>query len=377
MKMIKNLSVCISVLFLLNGCASANLNKTITKGNTQKALKQISTSKKLDKKDKDGNTTLHIAVLNGNYPVTEALLSKGINVNTRNYSGNTPVHTGILSEKVNLQVINLLLDSGADINATNNQDQTPLILASSRESNTMEFEDQINLVEMLINRGAAPDAVDKFKANALHYAAFNGKPLKVVEILADSVNDIDTQTIHGFTPYDLAAQNGQVEAARMLLKRGIKPHVIVKDTAEQEKVDNEEEDMAVNLAYVSTARGYKFYSDWLKENNNLGEAVETYKTSMTHYEKAIEEYERVITIYQEMILVAKRKNRNNIIKSAFASTVGVALACTVGVGFVSIPGNSNTVPLCEEAIYNYQRDINACRKEIKDIETALADIQNK
>ena len=375
MKIVRRLLIYTSVLFLVYGCASTNLNKTIAKGNTQKALKQISAGKYIDKKDKDGNTALHIAALNGNYQVVEALLSKGINVNTRNHSGNTPLHSSILSKNINLKVINFIIDSGADINATNNQDHTPLILASSLGCNATEFQDdQIKLVETLINRGAEPDAVDKFGMTALHYAAFKGYPLEVIEILADAVNDINTQNIYGFTPYDLAAQNGQVDAARIFLKRGVSPHVIVKAATEQEKVDDEEDELVVNLAYISTARGYKFYSDWLKENNKSGEAVEMYKTSMTHYEKAIDEYKRVITIYQEMIPIAKRKNRNNIIKSVFASTVGVALACTVGVGFVSIPRNANTVPLCEEAIYNYQRDINACRKEIKDIETALADI---
>jgi ankyrin repeat protein len=371
MKIIKRLLIYTSVLFWVYGCASANLNKTIAKGNTQKALKQISSGKYIDKKDKDGNTALHVAASNGNYQVIEALLSKGININTRNHSGNTPLHSSILSKNINLKVIDLLIDSGADINASNNQDHTPLILAG----NATEFkDDQIKLVETLIARGAEPDAVDRLGMTALHYAAFKGEPLEVIEILADAVNDINTQNIYGFTPYDLAAQNGKVDAARIFLKRGVIPHVIVKAATEQEKVDDAEDDPAVNLAYISTARGYKFYSDWLKENNKSGETVEMYETSMTHYEKAIDEYERVIAIYQGMISRAKRKNRNNVIKSVFASTVGVALACTVGVGFVSIPINANTVPLCEEVIYGYQRDINACRKEMRDIETSLADI---
>lgn len=104
--------------------------------------------------DKLGMTPLHHAVIAENIQVISLLLDKGANVNARSNHG-TPLHTAagarncelikLLHEdetddaefdavKINnIQVIQLLLENGADVNAKNDDGFTPYDLASSAE----------------------------------------------------------------------------------------------------------------------------------------------------------------------------------------------------------------------------------------------------
>lgn len=89
--------------------------------------------------DPNVNEVLHYAV-EGNIETVQYLIDIGIGVNTKDRNGNTPLHHAtMLSANINsitrlnaLQMMKLLLENNANINAQNESGETPLFLAASR-----------------------------------------------------------------------------------------------------------------------------------------------------------------------------------------------------------------------------------------------------
>ena len=68
--------------------------------------------------------------------MAELLIKKGASVNTRNYLGETPLHSAALHGFT--PVIELLLANGADINAVDERRQTPMDLAAASDDPSLE-----------------------------------------------------------------------------------------------------------------------------------------------------------------------------------------------------------------------------------------------
>ncbi|XP_052088639.1 uncharacterized protein LOC127725593 [Mytilus californianus] len=100
------------------------------------------------------------------------LVRKGADVNTKNKEGESPL---FLANHV--ESVNALLDMGAEINLPNNLKQTPL-LVSIRKSR-----ENIDLVNVLLYRGAAVNAIDIHGSNILHYIAWYGVNADVLDIV--------------------------------------------------------------------------------------------------------------------------------------------------------------------------------------------------
>ena len=69
-------------------------------------------------KDNNGNSYLHLAVMNQNENVVKTLINKGINLNMQNKLGNTPLH--LAYELGNNTIITLLTNNGINTLIKNN-----------------------------------------------------------------------------------------------------------------------------------------------------------------------------------------------------------------------------------------------------------------
>lgn len=81
----------------------------------------------LDARDADESTALHFAAWKGHVEVAQVLLDAGADVNARNnnrHYGNTPLHAAAHAN--NRAVAELLIDRGADITAEFGPGRTPL-----------------------------------------------------------------------------------------------------------------------------------------------------------------------------------------------------------------------------------------------------------
>ena len=96
----------------------------------------------INAKDDNSLTPLHSASYNGHTEVVNLLIEKGADINVKDTSrGATPLHYA--SENGHTEVVNLLIEKGADIHVKDNSGNTPVHYARSTE-----------VVNLLIEKGA-------------------------------------------------------------------------------------------------------------------------------------------------------------------------------------------------------------------------------
>jgi ankyrin repeat protein len=87
---------------------------------------------------------LHVAVKKGHAEVVPVLLRYGADVNARDNQNQTPLHHA--SELGYVEIAQLLLDHGADTSARNKDDNTPLYVAVAKG--------QRDIIQVYLDRGA-------------------------------------------------------------------------------------------------------------------------------------------------------------------------------------------------------------------------------
>ncbi|RIS72923.1 ankyrin repeat domain-containing protein [Mycobacteroides abscessus] len=108
----------------------------------------------------------------------ERLIANGADVNAREAENWTPLHFAARTDSP--EVVRLLLDSGADINAINGRGETPITLAvaSIKRSGT-------GVLQLLRERGADPFLKSEGTLSAIEYVKMAEKSPEVEAIFAD------------------------------------------------------------------------------------------------------------------------------------------------------------------------------------------------
>mmetsp|Transcript_39393 Transcript_39393/g.92606 ORF Transcript_39393/g.92606 Transcript_39393/m.92606 type:complete len:112 (-) Transcript_39393:15-350(-) len=73
--------------------------------------------------------TLHRAVSNGHVEMTQVLLAAGADVNARNVDGKTPLHFAVNLKDGRVELVQILLAAGADVDSKDRMGITPLAVA--------------------------------------------------------------------------------------------------------------------------------------------------------------------------------------------------------------------------------------------------------
>ena len=168
-----------------------------------------------------GWTALMWAAMEGRLQVVEFLVEHGADVNARTENGTTALIAA--AGKGQLQVVEFLVEHGADINARTDEGQTSLAAAiSGGRSASVRF---LSLVRFLVNIGA--DIIAEDGETALMQAAREGD-LAVMRLLVDRGADVNARTDRGWTALMSAASGelvGYKEAAvRFLVEHGADIH---------------------------------------------------------------------------------------------------------------------------------------------------------
>uniref|UniRef100_A0A673JGN6 Ankyrin-1-like n=1 Tax=Sinocyclocheilus rhinocerous TaxID=307959 RepID=A0A673JGN6_9TELE len=160
-----------------------------------------------------GFTPLHIAAHYENLNVSQLLLNRGADVNFTPKNGITPLH--IASRRGNVIMVRLLLDRGAKIDAKTKDELTPLHCAARNG--------HVRIIEILLDQGAPIQAKTKNGLSPIHMAA-QGDHLDCIRQLLQYNAEIDDITLDHLTPLHVAAHCGHHRMAKVLLDKGAKPN---------------------------------------------------------------------------------------------------------------------------------------------------------
>jgi|GEM_PF-2769794 len=168
------------------------------------------------RKTEDLDTALHSAVANNNEDEIANLLSQGADVNAKNLLGNTPLHTAI-SLGLEDVVGQLLSNSKIICDAIDDRERTPLHCAIKKGN--------LKIVNLLINSGANVNTQDKYGVYPLHeavsqYFALSSKEIYkgIIESLLKCPNIQNNPNLEGSTPYQLAQDYGLPDDLLKLFK---------------------------------------------------------------------------------------------------------------------------------------------------------------
>ena len=223
-------------------------------------------------RNNNGNTALHCAARDGHLEVARILLGRGAEVDARNHltitiacasinghagrsellldehlrdRGMTPLHYA--AGNGHLEVVRLLLERNAEVNAQDNRGFTPYLFASRHEVP--------DIFQLLLDHNGNEHVHDNEGKTPLHYSAYFGyldaarfllgrnadinardanglTPLlcasaslhnvtSVLELLLDHDADEHVRDDTGSTPLHYAAANNSFNCAQLLLKRGV------------------------------------------------------------------------------------------------------------------------------------------------------------
>ncbi|BFU18338.1 Rap/Ran GTPase activating protein, putative [Entamoeba histolytica HM-1:IMSS-B] len=168
--------------------------------------------------DENGKTLLHYCVQNGLVEMVNWLLAKGAYVNAADKFRYTPLHIALSGQTINANVINALLDSGADKKARNVQHRTPLHYLC-RQTNIEQF---LPILNRFLPDGENNKEFVNLKSSkgdtaliALCNASMN---IDAMKILCKNEADVNVQTMTEDFPLYYAIKKRNKDAIRILLQ---------------------------------------------------------------------------------------------------------------------------------------------------------------
>lgn len=191
--------------------------------------------------NENGSQAIHVAAHHGHVEVIEVLLEFGVDVNSPNENGATPLHFACYESN---QAVEYLLSHGADPAFADSTGVTPAhlmcqmgltqplqgILASHVDVNVADDQDNTllhtaatsgkdHIIKILLEHGANPNVLNDLRATPLHISCASGSFASASLLVAHGacVNAIDKL---GTSPLQFACRNGDVVLAQWLVSHG-------------------------------------------------------------------------------------------------------------------------------------------------------------
>jgi ankyrin len=191
-------------------------------GHEELAMFLLNKGADVSKTDTIGTTPLHAAVQTGKLELVKALLAHGANPNARltkappplrgdfvaytNYVGATPFWLAAAARVPDVAIMRALVSAGADPRLTVEDGTTPLMAAVGMVQNDArlaEESSQLEVVKLLAELGADVNAVNRIGQTAVHGSARNGRN-SIIQYLSEHGARLDIKDKRGRTPLDIA-----------------------------------------------------------------------------------------------------------------------------------------------------------------------------
>lgn len=202
----------------------------------------------------DKTSPLHMALEFRLSKVIDVLISKGININQKDKNGYTPLHSfadkGLITghwiiwgniqdysnwwnhTSIDFDMVNYLVENGADINAKDNKGKTPFHLVVENMLDWKAPTPDTTFLKHLLNKGADINAKDNKGNTTLHIMARtsktersrqdgNGRKIEILlNFMGDNGAEVDLKNNGGLTPLQLAVQRNYMRTAEFLVANG-------------------------------------------------------------------------------------------------------------------------------------------------------------
>ncbi|KAF5700851.1 ankyrin repeat domain-containing protein [Fusarium mundagurra] len=145
------------------------------------------------------------------HQVLELLLQSGADVNASDVRGYTPLHVASFCDSID--IVEILIQNGAELNVRTVAGETPLHCSSAKG--------HLQVTQLLVQHGADVASKDNCGRNALHRACRLGN-LEIVNLIIGSsqTQKLDEADRWGSTPLSIAARFGSVDIVGALIGTG-------------------------------------------------------------------------------------------------------------------------------------------------------------
>jgi ankyrin repeat protein len=149
----------------------------------------------INHRDFEGNTVLHEVCRRGFFKTVKFLVKLGANIKIKNNFGLSPVYFSKNKKILDFMIKNKAKIESTNVNKSDNYGNTPIFYAVKNNN--------INLVRMLINKGACINVVNKDGNTPVHIAAIYGRYFPV-KLLINRGAFINIYNLFKKTPLELA-----------------------------------------------------------------------------------------------------------------------------------------------------------------------------
>jgi ankyrin repeat protein len=198
------------------------LSRAVSKGKLERVRSLLEKGADPNWTNSEGNTMLGAAARYGHPDIVRILLKYGADVNKTTevkcwgggtITGVTPLMSACGDLGGDIESVKLLLDAGADVNAAESFGNTALAISVYWQYHNLE------LFDLLIKAGADVDTHKEPNPTPLCYAAQNGLS-EVARILVRAGADCNARDSKGRTPLMFAARKGDINLVKELLQAG-------------------------------------------------------------------------------------------------------------------------------------------------------------
>ena len=183
----------------------------IVKSGDLKGLRDNLKCSNVNEKDNDGNSFLHIAVMNNDHDIVRFLVINGSDLNGKNEDGNTPLHFSIL--KNHIGIFKMLLRNGCSINIQNNELESPFMLSIRLG--------RIDMAKILLTFNVDLTLENIYKENAAFYMSKLDDMTLFEEVLKDYPNMIYSLNSRKNTLLHEAVRRNSISVCKYLISKNI------------------------------------------------------------------------------------------------------------------------------------------------------------